>query len=168
MRFGPAGTSLLATTLLAAQPGVKPGDLYQRARQGVLDAAARLPNYTCVQTITRRVYGTSSQKKRVPKCDELVRDREIMSHNLPLLLWDRLRVDVAIVEKHEVYSWVGAARFDENDLRQLIGARNTSTGLRVVCLRYLQLSPRHAFSRRAKNRRPTPVRVFLPDARGIE
>jgi hypothetical protein len=37
-------------------------------------------------------------------------------------------LDVAIADKHEVYSWVGAARFEEGDLSQLVGGGQTITG----------------------------------------
>jgi hypothetical protein len=127
MRFAVACAFVLLVKVVPAQPGESPEDLYQRVRQRVLDDVSRLPNFTCVQTITRRTYGTVP-KKRPPRCDKILRDRNIDKRNLPLLLWDRLRLDVAIADKHEVYSWVGDAKFEENDLRQLVGGGQTVTG----------------------------------------
>jgi hypothetical protein len=122
-----AGAALaLLAAALAAQTGSNPDELYVRARQGVLDHIARLPNYTCVQTITRTVYGSASASKHAPKCDEIVRNRE--AHAPALVQWDRLRVDVAIADKHEVYAWVGAARFEEGDLSKLVGGGQTAMG----------------------------------------
>ena len=118
---------VLLVQVVLAQPRESPEDLYQRVRRRVIDDVSRLPNFTCVQTITRRTYGTAP-KKRPPRCEQILRDRNIEKRNLPLLLWDRLRLDVAIADKHEVYSWVGAAKFEENDLRQLVGGGQTVTG----------------------------------------
>ena len=118
---------LAMATLAQAQPTASPEDLYQRARQRVIDDIKRLPNFTCVQTITRRVYGPAAHK-RPPKCADILRDRETPNHRLPLVTWDRLRLDVAIADKHEVYSWVGASRFDESDIRQLVGGGQTVMG----------------------------------------
>ena len=118
---------LAMATLAQAQPTASPEDLYQRARQRVIDDIKRLPNFTCVQTITRRVYGPAAHK-RPPKCADILRDRETPNHRVPLVTWDRLRLDVAIADKHEVYSWVGASRFDESDIRQLVGGGQTVMG----------------------------------------
>jgi hypothetical protein len=87
-----------------------------------MEDVARLPNFTCVQTITRRVYAA---KKRPPSCDELIRASNAGKRKVPLSLWDRLRVDVAIADKKEVYSWVGAERFEHDDLQQLVSGGQT-------------------------------------------
>jgi hypothetical protein len=129
MRFAPVGAYALTAAVLVAQTGsspADPADLYQRARRRVLDDLVRLPNFTCVQTITRRSYA-SAQKKGRPPCDEIIRDRNAEKRNQSLS-WDRLRVDVAIADKQEVYSWAGAARFEQNDLQQLVGGGLTGTG----------------------------------------
>ncbi len=125
MRFRACAFALMTATL-AAQTGASPEDLYNRVRQRVIDSVARLPNYTCVQTITRSQYGTPPANKHATACDEIVRNRE--AHTPPLVQWDRLRVDVAIADQHEVYAWVGAARFEEGDLNKLVGGGQTSMG----------------------------------------
>jgi hypothetical protein len=126
MRLGGASALAFMTATLAAQTGSNPDALYTRVHQRVIDNVARLPNYTCVQTITRSVYGTASPSKHASQCDEIVRNRE--AHTPPLVDWDRLRIDVAIGDKHEVYAWVGAARFEEGDLSKLVGGGQTSMG----------------------------------------
>jgi hypothetical protein len=127
MRFGPIWACALAAAVLAAQGPQDQADLYQHVRQRVLDGALRRTNFTCVQTITRRTY-VAPPKKRPPPCDEIIRDHNVGKHSLPLVLWDRLRVDVAIADKREVYSWVGAARFEQSDLQQLVGGGQTTIG----------------------------------------
>ena len=118
---------LLIAAAAHAQPAASPEDIYQLARRRVLDEVNRLPNFTCVQTITRRVYANAPHR-RPPSCADVLRDRETGNHHLPLVMWDRLRVDVAIADKHEVYSWVSAAKFDESDLRQLVRGGQTVMG----------------------------------------
>lgn len=121
---------LLASSalVLLAQPATNPEDLYQRVRRRVMNDITRLPNFTCVETIRRRVYGVASPKARPPNCGEIVRDYKAEKPGQPLQLSDRLRVDVAIAGKHEVYSWVGAERFEEEDLHTLVGNGQTVMG----------------------------------------
>src|SRR5208337_2964305 len=88
----------------------------------------RLPNYACVQTITRSVYIPASPNKRPPRCEDIIRDRNSGKRNLKLRSLDRLRVDVAIVDKREMYSWVGATQFEESDLSKLVGGGQTVMG----------------------------------------
>ena len=121
------GAFVLLLEVVAAQPKESPDDLYQHVRRRVLDDVSRLPNFTCVQTITRRTFATAP-KKRPARCGEILRDRTIEKRKLPLLLWDRLRLDVAIADKHEVYSWVGASKFEENELKQFVGGGQSVTG----------------------------------------
>jgi hypothetical protein len=120
-----------AACLLAIIPGAlgiqgqqTPADLYQRTREHVKEQIQRLPRYTCVQTITRHVYRNPSSK--TSNCERILRNRDGMK---PMTVqWDRLRVDVAIADKQEVYSWVGASRFEETDLSKLVGGGQTTMG----------------------------------------
>src|SRR5271166_1611761 len=111
MRLPAACALFLTAQSMMGQPGTNPGDLYTRARERVLNDIKRLPNYTCVQTITRSVYIPASPNKRPPRCEDIIRDRNSGKRNLKLRSLDRLRVDVAIVDKREMYSWVGATQF---------------------------------------------------------
>ena len=54
--------------------------------------------------------------------------RNEQSQRLALVQWDRLRLEVAIADRQEVYSWVGASRFEESDLGRLVGGGQTSMG----------------------------------------
>jgi hypothetical protein len=126
MRF--AGAYILTSAVLMAQSGPPPQQLYEQVRARVLNDVSRIPNFTCVQTITRRVYATAVPNRRPPNCDEIVRSHNAGKHNQPLVSWDRLRLDVAIADKDEVFSWVGAAKFDTGDLRELVGGGQTEIG----------------------------------------
>src|SRR5579864_3009561 len=128
MRFTVGCAFIFVAAALAAPPDSSPDDLYQRVRQRVVADIDRLPNYTCVQTITRRVMDTAAKVKRPPSCDEIIREHNAGKHSQPLLFWDRLRIDVAIADQHEIYSWVGADRFEKDDLHELVGEGQTSMG----------------------------------------
>jgi len=126
--FAPVSALVITAALVVAQPAPKLEELYQHVQQRVLDDVARIPKFTCVQTITRRVYATSAPNRRPPSCEEIVRDHNAGKHNPPLVSWDRLRLDVAIADKHEVFSWVGAAKFEDHDLHELVGGGQTEIG----------------------------------------
>jgi len=125
MRFASLAVLRLMPAIAAAQVQSNPVDLYQRTRDRVIEQIDRLPRYTCVQTITRRTYHNPSVKN--PKdCGRVLPSDQ--SQRLALVEWDRLRVDVAIADKQEVYSWVGASRFEESDLSKLVGGGQTTMG----------------------------------------
>jgi hypothetical protein len=114
-----------------AQSKVDPQDLYHRVRDRVLADIVHLPNYTCVQTVTRRVYAPHPAGTRgaaLQACSQIIADRAKRQGDLPLESWDRLRLDVGIADKHEVYSWVGASRFAEAGIQELAGGGQTNTG----------------------------------------
>jgi hypothetical protein len=125
MRLAQACLLAVTTGVLLAQTPSSPAGLYQRARDRVIEGIGRLPRYTCVQTITRHVYRNAPVKKS-PDCEHLLQGGQL--HKPALVSWDRLRIDVAIADQHEVFSWVGASRFEESDLSKLVGGGQTSMG----------------------------------------
>jgi hypothetical protein len=64
------------------------------------DNLARLPNYTCVETIER-----SGRPQSI--------------HHFTLI--DRLRLEVAYVAGRELYSWPGAGSFEEKSISEIVG-----------------------------------------------
>jgi len=68
---------------------------------------ARVPDYTCVETIDRSVEKSAS------------------GHATSM---DRLRVDIAYIDNKEVYSWPGAGSFEEKRLAELVGNGMVSDG----------------------------------------
>src|ERR1700694_3900221 len=63
------------------------------------DNLARLPNYTCTETIERST-------RRAP------------SRRFEML--DTVRLEVALVEGNEMFGWPGAKRIDESDITKLV------------------------------------------------
>ncbi|MCP5113010.1 MAG: hypothetical protein GY953_19455 [bacterium] len=68
---------------------------------------ARLPNYTCVQTVERSERRAPAKRVRVV---------------------DTLRLEVAMVNGNEMYSWPGASGFEEKDLRKVVPTGTIGNG----------------------------------------
>jgi len=91
-----------------------------QARERLLPDLARMPRYTCVQTITRKYYAAPSHQHD-NDCGAIIAARESRKHELRLQAWDRLRLEIATVQAGNVFSWVGASRFDESDIKVFAG-----------------------------------------------
>lgn len=81
--------------------------LLERIRTRMASNLARTPNYTCVETIERAVRQNAKQEFRT---------------------MDRLRLEVALVEGKEMYSWPGAGRFEERTPGEIVPGGTTTTG----------------------------------------
>jgi hypothetical protein len=120
--------ALAVVAACAVAPGQQSPDAdsaLQRSRERVLADLQRMPHYTCVQTINRQYYVT---KSKAASCAALIADHGKNSDMLTLRGWDRLRLEVAIVDGNNVYSWVGASRFEGDTLGQLAGHGPLSSG----------------------------------------
>jgi hypothetical protein len=67
-------------------------------------------------------------RSRPQSCEQIIREHKAGKHSQSVSSRDRLRIDVAIADKHEVYSWVGADQFEKDNLQELVGAGQTSMG----------------------------------------
>jgi hypothetical protein len=74
--------------------------LFARARRTVLASLAHQPNFTCLETINRS------------------RRRFIGGTFRPL---DSVRLEVALVNGKELYSWPGASKFEERSIYEMVG-----------------------------------------------
>jgi hypothetical protein len=117
---------LVALPLAAADED--PTEVLIRLRDQVLAHARRVPNHTCVETVKRDRYETVERSKQA--CDSLLaaRRQEGAPNRLRLATTDRLRLDVALADDREIYSWAGAARFEEKDLDEFIPEGAIGTG----------------------------------------
>jgi hypothetical protein len=75
-------------------------ELLMRIRERMAQNLARLPNYTCRETIERTAVEGGSKH---------------------FTLIDRLRLEVAYVGGRELYAWPGAANFDERPINEIVG-----------------------------------------------
>lgn len=120
---------IAATSLhLYGQAARDPDDVLAQVRTKLRSMTARLPKYTCVQTIERRYFKHSDHKGPPPSCDQIAGDRKTGRTKLQLYATDRLRMDVAQAEGREMVSWAGAGKFDSRTVDEIVGEGPTGTG----------------------------------------
>jgi len=112
--------------LLRAQ--ADPDGLLRQARTRIAEDLAKLPKYTCVQSIQRAryelFYGT-----RPKRCGEVAKSRGAREQARLLLVWtDRFKLDVTVSEGTEIFSWAGARQFQSEDVQDIIGGGLTGSG----------------------------------------
>jgi hypothetical protein len=116
---------ILASIATSQEPPPDAESALRATRDRVLADLERMPRYTCVQTVNRRYYRLSDEKA---SCSTLMADHEKKKGRLRAFEWDRLRVEVAIVNNQPVYSWVGAPRFESGQMEKLAGSGPFNNG----------------------------------------
>jgi hypothetical protein len=108
--------------------GPDPQDLLVRVAAKLEATEHRIPNFTCVETVTRDYYQAASTLPRA--CSALLEQRTHRTKDLILrhLSTDRLRLDVTMVRTGELFSWVGASNFDDKGIEHLIRHGPMGTG----------------------------------------
>ena len=96
--------AILALGVGAAGSG---DDEIARIRARVAERTARIPNYTCLETVDRRWYGDEFAASEVR---------------------DRMRFEVAVIEGREQFAWPEGSRFDSQDLQEVVGHGVSKTG----------------------------------------
>ena len=76
-------------------------------KRNIKTRMARLPNYTCLETIER------SRRKN---------ERQAFRY------LDTVRVEVATMKNRELYAWPGAKEFGDRDITEIIGAGTSASG----------------------------------------
>jgi hypothetical protein len=124
-----------------AQPSssADPQDVLARVAAKLEATERRIPNFTCVETVTRDYYQPASTLPRA--CSVLLEERKRRTKDLILrhLATDRLRLDVTMVRTGELFSWVGARNFDDKGIEHLVrdgpvGSGAYGTFLKLVFL----------------------------------
>ena len=112
---------LLPAVLLVAQAAERdPALVLQRAAIKVRVRAAALPNYTCVETVTRDYYRPRTVVQ-APSCAGAIAGLAGgRGPDMRFTMTDRLRLDVAMTERGEIYSWAGASKFEDSDVGALV------------------------------------------------
>ncbi len=85
------------------------------------------PRYTCVETIDRSYFSRRSLFASPPSCERLSADRKARRTKLRLDFTDRLRVEVAVTQGTEIYSWTRPASFSSS-VEQILQFGPTGTG----------------------------------------
>src|SRR5579863_8921162 len=118
---------MLAAATAASTADPDPEDLFRRVRARVLDDISHVPRYTCVQTVNRAQY-RPQYGIRPASCRALIDARRQMSSPGYLIVRDRLRLDVAVVDGAETFSWAGASRFETSNVDDLVTSGATGSG----------------------------------------
>lgn len=114
------GILAFCTLLLALDPQ----DLFNRTRKNVLANLDQTPRYTCIETITREVRRTVRPREA---CTPTLVNAAANAYGE--VLWhDRLRLDIAVINGSETFSWAGARQFETEDVNKLVGGGATGTG----------------------------------------
>jgi hypothetical protein len=123
-------TALLLLAIAAwAAADADPFETLMRVRDKVLARTQIIPNRTCVESIARNWYDyTGGAPPR--SCDALLgrRKRAGAEALTQLATTDRLRVDVALADSREIYSWPGAAKFDDREIDAFVPPGAIGTG----------------------------------------
>jgi hypothetical protein len=119
-----AGAILAAIFPLAMCGEVDLTALLIRARAKIVDNIERLPKYTCVQSVRRYRY-QAVPAVRVNGCDFGPAEIE---PRLVATGRDQFKLDVTVSQGAEIFSWVGAQRFQTEDVQKIVGGGMTGTG----------------------------------------
>lgn len=104
-----------------------PATALLQVRERLLPELARMPHYTCVQTITRKYFRAPSHHHD-KDCHTIIAASQVRRRELPLQGWDRLRLEIAIVQGGNVFSWLGASRFEDSDIEAFAGRGPLGSG----------------------------------------
>lgn len=111
----------------------------QRVREKVAQEIATSANYNCVQTVDRSYFRSTTAVK--PGCAGQVNQqtrKEVMH--------DHLRLDIAVSEGAEIYSWHGENKFSASSVADVVRTGPISSGGFVGFLENIFLSPGVSFT----------------------
>ncbi|HEY1493790.1 MAG TPA: hypothetical protein VGF49_04575 [Candidatus Solibacter sp.] len=114
---------------LSAAAAYDPTEVLTRAIQRAIDRSRAIPNYTCVETVTR-VYFQPAAAALPRDCAVLLEQRRRPTPDIILQPYatDRLRLDVTMSSRGEIFSWSGASRFEDHDIDHIVRNGPMGTG----------------------------------------
>jgi len=110
-----AAALLFASAVLRAPAAESdPQEVARKVMARVADNSGHIQNYTCVETVERDYFQPAASTLN-RACSAILAGRQHPTPDMVLKLQgtDRLRLDVANTQKGEIFSWVGASRFDD-------------------------------------------------------
>jgi len=113
--------------ILAAGAALAADSLLERVKAKVVENTRRVPRYTCVETINRGEYRPRFQAERA-SCAGLIQARDKLDSPGYQTWRDRLRLDVAVLDGKETFSWAGADKFETTDLQKLVPTGSAGSG----------------------------------------
>ena len=104
-----------------------PSAILEKARDKMRSEIPTRPRYTCVETIDRSYFSRRGLFASPPSCERLSADRKAGRTKLRLDATDRLRVQVAVTQGTEIYSWTNPPSFSYS-IEQILQFGPTGTG----------------------------------------
>ena len=117
---------VLAIATAAAGASSEADELFQKVRARALDSARRMPRYMCIENISRAQYRPAPNSPST--CAALITMHRLVDARGALALRDKLRLDVAVVDKGEIFSWAGAGKFETPEIDKLVGSGVSGSG----------------------------------------
>ena len=111
------------TVVWAAEGGSQ--ILFNEVRAKVIDNVRRFPRYTCVQTVVRSQF---ELPRTGSTCARAIANQAANPFDRVLRWHDRLRLDVAVGDKSEIFSWAGASKFEAGDISDLVSRGASGSG----------------------------------------
>src|ERR1700728_2662957 len=118
---------LLAVATAARSADPDPQEWFRKVRANVLADVSHVPRYTCVQTVNRAQYRPQYGTKP-DSCRAMIAARRQLTSYGFLIVRDRLRLDVAVVDGAEAFAWAGARRFETSRVDDLVKSGATGSG----------------------------------------
>jgi hypothetical protein len=146
--MGVKGILLCAAFVVTGYAQRDPMQLLIQIRHRVADRMSRIPRYLCTETVDRTTLGPDSfySNGHATSCASLLSPAPKHKTKMQLISADRLRLDVAIIDNTETYSWVGEGRFQDQALSEMVRMGATSTGSFGSFLQAIFLSDSASFA----------------------
>ena len=90
-----------------------------------MDNVDHFTRYTCVQTVTRQEFQLPPTGN---SCAAAIATNQRSGAERRLRWHDRLRLDVAVGEKSEMFSWAGASQFETGDITEMVARGASGSG----------------------------------------
>jgi hypothetical protein len=129
----PALAFLLLAPYLSAGADLSPQQVLERIRAGVRQQLTTVSNYTCVESVDR-TYLLETLTNRYGCEDPERRPAHLYMH-------DRLRLDVAVSEGREIFSWHGGKSFSSKGVDDVVQSGPIASGSFVGYLRNIFFEP---------------------------
>ncbi len=110
--------------LTASGAELTPDEALARVKEKMSAQRSRIPNYTCVETMSREVHLIRGSRPTCSAAGEF----PWTAVRRDLATSDKFRIDVRVGQGAEMYSWPGADRFGAHELIDFLGSGAISTG----------------------------------------
>jgi hypothetical protein len=131
------GLCLLFTTLCQGAE-ITAQEAFNETQKQIARQLSAVANYTCVLTVDRTLY--VDEKRHASACETSASDGE------KPYMHDRLRLDVAVSEGNEIFSWHGGRKFSSAGVNDLVKSGPISSGSFFGYLRNILFTPGVAIS----------------------